>query len=406
MTNYEDEIIHIIYQSFLRKLNKQEKEKLTLWLSESEKRKQWYSELTNDATKLSAYLKHYHEAINTRDKTWEIIKNGISPNYEDSKPNMLLFFQQYWRIAASILLIIGLSFYVYTIKDPENKASLLYNVSVEQNNGTYLTTEDGKKINLEDQDKDNQGNMINLSRAEMDKITSSTRNNNLELRSIQTSAGKQVHFELEDGTLVWLNTNSTIIFPKKFNNTERKVKIIGEVYFEVASDPTKPFLVDVDDKNDIKVLGTKFNVQAYPENRNIKTSLIEGSIRLSTANMPEGPILLKPGNQAIYQEASKTKTNNKNQFRVQSLVNPASTIAWKSGVFSFDDKTLKDILIEIGRWYQINIWIKGEVPDKLHLNGEISNEIQLLDLLDALKPYGITYQLKKNNLELKLNTSN
>ena len=145
--------------------------------------------------------------------------------------------------------------------------------------------------------------------------------------TITTANGNQYQLILADGSKVWLNAASSIRFPASFTGNERRVEITGEVYFEVAKDAKKPFRVFISalpgepDGAEIEVLGTHFNVNAYPEEPNIKTTLIEGSVKIKKANAVQ---MLSPGQQASLTSIGITLEKN---------VDVSQVVAWKDGYF-------------------------------------------------------------------------
>ncbi len=160
------------------------------------------------------------------------------------------------------------------------------------------------------------------------------------LNKIVTARGNEIEVLLPDGTYAWLNADSYLEFPSVFKANERRVKINGEVYFEVAKDSMKPFIVDAGPMA-LKVLGTQFNVRYYPEEKNIVSTLVEGSVEVS--NPMDQRILLTPG-----QSASLNRETESIQVE---KVDVGSVIAWKNGRFYFESQPLETIMRELSRWY-------------------------------------------------------
>ena len=186
----------------------------------------------------------------------------------------------------------------------------------------------------------------------------------LEHHSISTPRGGQYQLSLPDGTQVWLNAASTLRFPVAFTNGERKVTLTGEGYFEVAKNKLKPFRV-VTNHTTVEVLGTHFNINAYPEENWTKTTLLEGSVKVNNLN---GGVVLKPGYQAITGEAGKIKTTAADLDQV---------VAWKAGYFQFDKEDFNSIAAQLERWYDVEFiypatmssWeFAGAIPRNTNLN--------------------------------------
>jgi ferric-dicitrate binding protein FerR (iron transport regulator) len=162
--------------------------------------------------------------------------------------------------------------------------------------------------------------------------------------TLRTPRGGQYEIILPDGSKVWLNAASSLHYPVAFAGTTRTVEITGEGYFEIAPDPQKPFIVKVGDDEKIEVLGTRFNVNSYPEEGEIRTTLQDGSIRISGGGKS---ILLKPSEAVEFDKAT-------GKMEV-GPVNVNAVIAWKNGLFYFDNTNIKEIMEQVSRWYNINI---------------------------------------------------
>ncbi len=160
------------------------------------------------------------------------------------------------------------------------------------------------------------------------------------LNKIVTARGNEIEVLLPDGTYAWLNADSYLEFPSVFKANERRVKINGEVYFEVAKDSMKPFIVDAGPMA-LKVLGTQFNVRYYSEEKNIVSTLVEGKVEVR--NPMDQRILLTPG-----QSASLNRETESIQVE---KVDVGSVIAWKNGRFYFESQPLETIMQELSRWY-------------------------------------------------------
>lgn len=206
--------------------------------------------------------------------------------------------------------------------------------------------------------------------------------------TISTPVGGQYQVELPDGTKVWLNAKSSLTFPTAFTGKERKVQMTGEVYFEVAKNAAKPFTVQ-SGPTDIRVLGTHFNVMAYPDEHAQQTTLLEGSIRIST---PQASSLLKPGQQAVL-IAGHT-------FEIKDQVDLERAMAWKNGMFNFKNMDIRDVMRQVSRWYDIDVNFEGRVSN-LSYTGTIPRNANLSELLSMLHFTGLHYQLDGNRLTIK-----
>jgi ferric-dicitrate binding protein FerR (iron transport regulator) len=191
---------------------------------------------------------------------------------------------------------------------------------------------------------------------------------------ISTPKGGQYQLELPDGSLVWLNATSSIRFPTSFTEKERRVEITGEAYLEVAKKPGKPFVVTVN-SSEIQVLGTHFNINAYGDEDNLRTTLLEGSIKFVNGNTSH---ILHPGQQS---QLTKDRTVN-----VVSKVDVDDVIAWKNGLFSFENAGIEAIMRQLARWYDVDVDFRGRTDDLFI--AEMNRNIKLSDVLTALELTG------------------
>lgn len=192
--------------------------------------------------------------------------------------------------------------------------------------------------------------------------------------TISTPKGGQYQLELPDGSLVWLNATSSIRFPTAFIEKERRVEVKGEAYLEVAKKPNKPFVVAVNG-SEIRVLGTHFNINAYGDEDDLRTTLLEGSIKFIDGNTSH---TLRPGQQS---QLTKART-----VKVVSKVDVDEVVAWKNGLFSFDNAGIETIMRQLSRWYDVDVDYRGRIDDLFI--AEMHRNIKLSDVLKALELTG------------------
>ncbi len=200
--------------------------------------------------------------------------------------------------------------------------------------------------------------------------------------TISVPNGRVFHLTLPDGTKVWINSASVIRYPVAFTGNQRQVEITGEAFFDVAKNRNMPFRVRVDNKAEIEVLGTQFNINAYENEESLNTTLLEGSVRVSARNAgPWGDQftqVLTPGQQLQLGEKGAV------------TVDPdlEKVIAWKNGLFNFDGVELKHATKQIARWYDVEIVYKGKVPE-MKFYGKISRDISLAGLIKGFEGSGV-----------------
>jgi transmembrane sensor len=291
--------------------------------------------------------------------------------------------------AAAILLIVGTSMYLYKasadslFKDDLADAK---HIPIGKNTA-ILTLANGKQINLSDAVN---GQLADESGISITKISDGqlvyevkavvARGAENRLNTISTPKGGQYQVVLPDGSKVWLNAASSIKFPSDFVGlNQRKVQLMGEAYFEVAKDKLHPFIVETD-KQDVEVLGTHFNINAYGDEELTKTTLLEGSVRVSldgtsnTVHVTDAFIILKPGQQAVL-ATGPIKINQ---------ADTEEAVAWKNGYFKFKSESLSSIMRKLSRWYDVEVVYKGEIS-KDRFGGTISRYKNVADVLEMLE---------------------
>lgn len=187
--------------------------------------------------------------------------------------------------------------------------------------------------------------------------------------------GTTYRIQLADGTKVWLNSVSSLSYPSEFLGKQRKVILSGEAYFEVAPNKDKPFLVEANG-NTIEVLGTHFNISAYSDEDLVKTTLLEGSVKVINKNKSA---IIVPGQQAIG-KINQPVINIKQP-------NLEEVMAWKNGYFVFEDADIKSIMKELIRWYNVDIQYEGEITNQ-KFGGTFSKTKSITELLKYLETLG------------------
>lgn len=206
--------------------------------------------------------------------------------------------------------------------------------------------------------------------------------------TLSTPRGGQYQLVLPDGSKVWLNSASTIRYPTNFTGKERKIELSGEAYFEVVKNASMPFKVNVNGKTEVEVLGTHFNVNSYNDEPSINTTLLEGSVRV-TGLITNDTRLIAPGEQA------QLKANG--QIYVNKTANIDQVMAWKNGIFNFDDADLPTVLRQLSRWYDIDIVYEGPVPQR-EFGGKMQRDLNLSQILRILEKNKVHYRTEKQKL--------
>lgn len=204
------------------------------------------------------------------------------------------------------------------------------------------------------------------------------------LNKVSTPRGGQYKVQLPDGSRVWLNASSSIRFPSTFPASGRRVEITGEAYFDVAKDPARPFTVRFNG-SEVRVLGTRFNVMAYPDEGVSKTTLVEGSVSIRNRN---AQAMLRPGQQAALMPGGTIET----AFRPVE-----EAVAWKDGMFYFKNAGVKDVMRQLARWYDVEVSYRGEVPVK-RFTGRVSRHVNLSEVVGMLRYAGVRCSLESKTI--------
>ncbi|MBO9730352.1 MAG: FecR domain-containing protein [Chitinophaga sp.] len=296
----------------------------------------------------------------------------------------------YWRWAAAAIVLLVLAGGIYRLTEQPKRTppTVAHSGAIAPGKqGAVLMLADGSTVLLDSMKNgvvaSQAGTNVVLNNGQVvyDANTAST--TAIAYNTISTPRGRQFSVVLPDGTKVWLNAASSLRYPVAFSGNTREVRITGEAYFEVAADAAKPFSVHFHEKGVVEVLGTAFNVNAYTDEPIIKTTLLQGSIRVNKQQV------LQPGEQAnIDKNGSITVDNN---------AETENAIAWKKGLFMMSSTDLPALFRQISRWYDIEVDMKGELP-KRSFGGTIDRDVNLSDVIEALNIYGVNCKLENGKL--------
>lgn len=197
--------------------------------------------------------------------------------------------------------------------------------------------------------------------------------------TISTPRGGQYRVVLPDGSQVWLNAASSLRFPASFERNERRVELMGEAYFEVAKTKTVPFIVDVLQSPDnalrgrVEVLGTHFDIMAYHDERTINTTLLEGKV-----------VFRSGANNRVLQPGQQTRLYMNGNTELVEDADVEEAIAWKNGLFQFNDADVQTVMRQIARWYDVEVVYQGSVPTEKFM-GEIPRSSAITEVLRMLE---------------------
>ena len=298
-------------------------------------------------------------------------------------------------VAASIVFAIGAGLWFYQTpfhKGGEATIAFSTNDIKPGKNIATMTLGNGQVINLSDAKRGVVIDAAKLSYSDgssLEHLSEGNTINNLEKIMISTPRGGQYQVELPDGTQVWLNAASSISFPSSFSGLDRRmVELSGEAYFEVTKTKTKhiPFVVSSNGQ-EVEVLGTHFNINAYTDESSINTTLLEGLVRVSNAAKTKeaktAEIVIHPGEQAQFARG-RIRT---------SQVDVGEVMSWKEGYFQFSNADIKAIMRQISRWYDVDVRYEGATPE-LAFSGEIQRDLSISRVLKILNKSGVHFRIE------------
>lgn len=342
---------------------------------------------------LEHYFQHFEKAEDVLDKVSEEEKqilgadmlNGIEERLFSQPVPKKRLWPNLVRVAAVLLVFTTIGIYFYQSK----KQNLTQQeVAATINPGGHkaiLTLADGRKISLDDagvgklahQDgvtitKSADGQLVyDLSTASASSVIGTN--------TIETPRGGEYQVILPDGTKVWMNADSKLVFPAAFSGDQRKVELSGEAYFEVARNKRKPFLVSSAGQT-VEVLGTHFNISAYSDDNSLKTTLLEGSVKVVGKTSGQAMILV-PDQQSNLSRGGMIKV---------AQVKAEDAIAWKNGYFLFDNEPLAEVMRKISRWYDVEIEYSGRLTNETFV-GQVSKFDKISEVLASLELTGVAH---------------
>lgn len=298
------------------------------------------------------------------------------------------------RVAAAVFLILSLAGAWYIMSNQGSKETMtdestLHAIDLPPGSDQgILTLTDGSQIVLGSVATGmlaRQGNTL-IQKIEDGLVAYTGEDASLEpgLNTLTVPSGGKYSLVLPDGSRVWLNAESSITFPTAFSGRKRSVKISGEVYFDVAKDPARPFIVQVGNNRQIRVLGTQFNVNAYSDEEEITTTLLEGSVEILPGGNAGLAVRLKPGEQAAFSETG--------QISVRHGVNTDEIVAWKNGMFHFEKADIQSVMRQISRWYNVEVVYEGPLPNR-SFSGKIDRQSNASEALDILRFTGLNFRI-------------
>jgi len=371
----KERIQYLLHQYAINKATKDEVEEMFVLLEQAENKdvlKNFITSAKNNAG----------QDVPVTQAEWDNIWNVIQSATFGKPKTRVILFNRFRTVAAILILAVGTT--IFFIAKP--KKTLTAEVTVKKQtlndvppggNRAVLTLADGSSIVLDSAHNGSlaqQGStkILKMDAGQLSYNTAGATAGQVLYNTIATPRGGQFQVTLADGTQVWLNAASSLRFPTAFTGSKREVELEGEAYFEVAKNAAMPFHVKVK-KMDVQVLGTHFNIMAYDNEQSIKTTLLEGRVKVSNNGMIKN---IEPGQQAELNSSSNT-------IQVKE-VNTDLAIAWKNGLFHFRQTNIHELMRQVERWYDVDVEYKtpGNNQDYTGIVQRSQNVSALLRMLE------------------------
>jgi transmembrane sensor len=376
---------------------------------------------------ITAAIQQRENALAGKEQNWQKLTALIATatSAAEGMPNTVAYMprRRWLTYAAAAVLLLGIGFIGWwTLRSPAPGQHTVKTKAHQPDimpgrQGAWLTLADGSKKLLDSLGNgiiaDQKGTSIQLENGHIRYDASKAAA--VQYNTMTTPRGRTFRLTLPDGTQAWLNAASSITYPTAFTEKERKVTITGEVYFEVTHNAKKPFLVAIPNGAEVQVLGTHFNVNAYDDEDPVKTTLLEGVVRVVKHEIPtslngqangkrepakasEFTAVLKPGEQAVLSRGHSPRHGG-HALTIDHSPDLDQVMAWKNGVFNFEDQTLEQVMKHVSRWYDIDIRYANGIP-KIEFFGEMGRDVSLQKLLHFLERSGVKFTLDAKQKQL------
>jgi len=316
--------------------------------------------------------------------------NRIEARTSDKKRNV--FRLSYWIAAASILVVLGLSGVIYFHIAPTKNAPINYlaiaKVEPKNKEVKLIFSDQSEEVinskNIEIKYDKNGEIEVNSENQLTHKFTES-KSDEQQLNQLVVPSGRRTSLTLSDGTKLWLNSGSRTIFPVVFKKETREIFIEGEAYLEVAHDQSRPFIV-VTNKIQVKVLGTKFNISAYPDDMSNSVVLVEGRVQ---ALVNSKKVIMKPNQLLTFEKNTGTTALNETDV--------LPFISWKDGWMYCDKEKLESISTRLSKFYNVKIEFGDQQASELTLTGKLDLKTECVDIFNAISSIApITYEIRND----------
>lgn len=364
----------ILWNKVHHTISGREQELLDQWLEESSSHQKFYESVQRFYANGSAFGNKKEDI----DRAWKDVKrkSGLTQNK----------YSKLFAYASFILLGALITTAIYFISPkPVEQQSIVAEVNTPIKPGSSKATlilDNGDIRELSENTEEifsEGGAQIKTTGNKLEYIPGTEKELNREkvrFNTLEVPRGGEYSLVLSDGTKVWLNAETTLRYPVRFRNGQRKVELTGEAYFEVAENRDVPFLVTSGGQT-VRVLGTKFNLSSFPEDAFILTTLVEGKVEVFPEKSPDSKQILLPDHQSCF---------NKEEGKIsQQKVDPYKFIAWKEGRFVFEDELLSDIMKTLSKWYNVDVFFASEKAADYRFTGNLERYDNFGEILKKIE---------------------
>jgi ferric-dicitrate binding protein FerR (iron transport regulator) len=388
----------LIAKEKIDELTLTERNELEEWLNKDPRHREWLTALSDNnylAEEIQAYERSKQISLSALE---DMREKGLIPRDIEKPPSEIQmpavpgrrhFLKTAWvwyAAAAIIILAIGAYLWNYNLKVNTENSKIVQHHPLRRDVAppnavlATITLSNGKTIALDSADTGtlaSEGNVTIERTADGKIVYKGLAPGQTLFNTISLPRGSRISsLILSDGTEVFLNTASSLKYPVAFNGKDRRVEMTGEAYFDVAKNKEKPFVVRVGTIMSVEVLGTAMNISSYADEDDIKTTLVEGAVKVINRETEK---MLQPGQQAALGKLYQS------QFRIAE-VNTDEIIAWKNGYFNMPSVDINTVMRSISRWYDVDVDVRRQIPGKFTV--DISRNTPLSDVLKILEETG------------------
>ena len=348
----------LIYRKIEGKLSAVEEERFETWLKEGREHREYYERMR----RMYQQENIQEIAIGKIQDAWEMFEKRVQGRLRVKR-------KRYWMwgvsVAASVVVVFCLIIYYHL--DTEQKVNIAVQNIVPGQYNAILEMADGATYHLGGQQgslQEKTGRQIKIDTSLVSYLPVGDKQETpkeVVYNKLSIPRGGEYRIELEDGTKIWMNSESRLRYPVAFFNDTREVYLEGEAYFEVQRDVNRPFIVHSGEQK-VTVLGTSFGISCYASEVNDYTTLVSGKVKVDFKRGKQS-FVLEPGKQVAYDKKSGIATERK--------VDVAEFVAWKNGKYVFKQKCLEDILSTLSRWYDFEVFYQNEDVKEILFSGEL-----------------------------------